>query len=104
MTKVLFFIAKDQPTVNEQSQIDAIKTQQFDLFVRNASANTLYGDTLPEDCDYVAGSVPSEYGAPEWPGSATGGAVVKDGDAITVGGATYTFTVVDGAITAIVVS
>lgn len=105
--KVLYFTAAAAPTGPEQAAIDALLAGQYDVQVRNAAQSALYG-TKAEPCDFKAGSAPAEYDdVPVWDAGAllpSTSAIVSDAQELTVGGSTYTFTVVDGAITAIAVA
>lgn len=63
--KILFFIAAQVATAAEQRQIDALTaltSKGYEIGVRTALSNV--ADMTPneiEDCDFVAGSVPTEY-------------------------------------------
>lgn len=66
MSKILFFIVGNSPTVAEQAEIDRLNdlgTAAFsEVGVRTAEESTLYGANI-EDSDYVAGAIPTEYNA-----------------------------------------
>jgi hypothetical protein len=63
--KILFFIASNVATDEEQSMINALENltrKGYSVEVRNADQSALYGANL-EECDYVAGSIPIAYAA-----------------------------------------
>lgn len=86
MTKVLFFMAGEQPTELEAQALAALNAQRFDVEVRNSQ---LLIPGKPEACDAVVGSedaIPSDYDTkPRFEGVVPpGGAVVTDGQALNV--------------------
>lgn len=118
MQKILYFTAGDKPTAPEQADIDALNAlaaAPYEVGVRNATAPALY-DPKPEAADFVCGTIPTSHSDaedfpvfdidnPPTPGNLPStSAIVSDGQELTVGGSTYTFTVVDGEITAIAVA
>lgn len=69
--KIIYFLAGIKPTTDEIAEIETIAINDFELFVRNASASFKYGTTI-ESCDFVAGTIPEAYGAfPIWEGHGT---------------------------------
>lgn len=130
MQKIIYFLAGATATGPELAEIAAFNeavAQGYQIQVSNGSIPPGLGnmpnpdpDPEPEDptdvvrpevCDFVAGTVPDLYaGKPEiTPAEITGALtdtqiVVTDGDEIVIGEDTYTFTVVEGEITAIVVT
>jgi hypothetical protein len=83
MTKVLFFMAGEQPTVDEANALAALNAQRFDVEVRNVK---LLVPGQVEECDAVAGAVPDAYEDLQiFDGLIPpGGAAVVDGDSLTV--------------------
>lgn len=67
MKKVIYFTAGPVPTSGEISAIAALNTRAgkpLDVAVRDGSNPSIgddYGDGRLEDCDYVAGTVPTAY-------------------------------------------
>jgi hypothetical protein len=122
MKKVIYFTAGAVATAEELEEITAIRAYTgplLDLTVSNgAILPNLSGDPENEDdpriqeSDFVAGTIPEAYSGvdeldPDNIGPAldvgSDKAVVTDGQVITIEAATYTFTIVDGAITDITV-
>lgn len=128
--KIIYFTAAANVTPAEQADIDALNAltvPAYSLKVANAAVLPNLGmmpnpdpEPDPEDpeivpilmaCDFVAGTIPADYSgkdeidpdAPPVPDVGEDRAVVADSQVITIGEETFTFTVVDGAITAIVV-
>jgi len=128
--KIIYFTAGAVATSGEKADIEALNAlcePAYSLSVANGSVPDNLGmtpnldpDPEPEDpefvpllqaCDYVAGTVPSAYDgrdeidpdAPPPPDVGADRAVISDGDVITIGEETFTFTIVDGEVTAIVV-
>lgn len=116
--KVIYFTAGEVPTSGELQDIEKINSvaeRGYIVNVSNGSVDSGLGGI--EACNYVAGSIPDEYAevpvfdvdAPPIPNLPETAAVVYDGDIkeIAVTGE-YTdsvqFTVVDGVISAIVLS
>lgn len=122
--KILYFTAGPQPTVGELADIaalNALAEKPYEVVVRNAAANAEFGEGRPEPGDFLAGSYPATYEFPEGhedegdpiypvfdpdappapPNLPATQAVVSDGQELTIGGETFTFTVEDGVITAI---
>ncbi len=102
MAKIIYFTASAVPTEDERSAIAAINASIHTLNVSNSSVDNGLGTI--EECDFVAGTVPSEYeGKPVFDPSSgeleDDQAIVADGDTITVDGATVTLAVADNAIT-----
>lgn len=116
MKKVLYFTAGPIPTPQEQADIAALRTlaePAYEVGVRNGAANAQFGTGRNEPADYAAGTIPTAYNtldefdvdAPPAPDTLPDTqAVVTDGETLTIGGSDYTFTVVDGEITDIVVT
>lgn len=101
MAKIIYFTASAVPTEDERSAIAAINASIHTLNVSNSSVDNGLGTI--EECDFVAGKVPSEYeGKPVFDPSSgeleDNQAIVADGDTITVDGATVTLAVADNAI------
>lgn len=87
MQKILYFTAGPNPSGPEQADIaalNALAAAPYEVGVRNGAEPALY---QPKP-----GNLPSTQ------------AVVSNGQELTVGGSTYTFTVVNGEITAIAVA
>ena len=123
MQKIIYFTAGPAATSGEQLEINAIAAlaeKPYQLVVRNAVANAEFGEGRPEPGDYLAGTWPDSYKLPEGdpnegdpiypefdpdappaPPLPATQAIVSDGQALEIGGATYTFTVAGGVITAI---
>ena len=121
--KVLFFTAGVTADANELAAIaklNALAVPAYEVGVRSAISSSNYGAGI-ESADYVAGTVPDAYDdaetypvidedAPPAPDNLPATqAIVNNGDAleIAVTGSytdTVTFTVVDGVITAVVLS
>lgn len=128
--KIIYFTAGASVTAEEKADIDALNAltvPAYSLKVANSAVLPNLGmmpnqdpDPEPEApenvpvlmaCDLVAGTIPDEYAgkdeidpdAPPAPDVGEDRAVVADGQVITVGEETFTFTVADGTITAIVV-
>jgi hypothetical protein len=102
MAKIIYFTASDVPTVQEKADIEAINASIHTLNVSNGSVSNGLGTT--EECDYVAGTVPTEYaGKPTFDPNAgeldDDQAIVTDGDSVTVHGASVTLAVSGNAIT-----
>jgi hypothetical protein len=121
MQKIIFFTAGEVATTNEKNAIAALQAAiepAYDLTVASAIVPANYGndpsgDPILENADYVAvaGTVPTAYNAlPTLAVTAIPNpndplqAMVRNAQVLTVGGATYTFTVAAGVITGIVVS
>lgn len=125
MTKrILFFSAGRTLTEAEAASVDMIRQQAekpYDVIVLNSEASSMYGHGLIQ-ADFVAGdeeNIPDGYkGDPEaeppvpavpvydpeeppTPDLPETQAVVSNGDELTIGETTYTFTVAGGVITAI---
>ena len=114
--KIIYFTAGPFVTEEEQADIDALNAlcePRFELQVHNSlvlpgRGHDSSGDPIIEACDYVAGAVPDEYDgigeidpdAPP-PPIEDDEAIVSDGQQLEIGENTYTFSVVDGAITGI---
>lgn len=101
--KILYFTAGSIPTGPELAEIAAIPL--FDVLVRNAAGNPLYGTKI-EPCDYVAGSIPESYSEIDEYSAAVGlagtQAIVEDGQVLDVdGGGTVELTIADGVITGV---
>jgi len=61
--KFIYFTEDAEPTstsLNAIARLRALITPAFDLHVRNGSASSEFGHGI-EDCDIVAGSIPTEY-------------------------------------------
>lgn len=102
MAKIIYFTASTVPTAQERADIDAINASIHTLNVSNGSVDSGLG--MAEECDFVAGTVPSEYsGKPVYDPSAgeleDNQAIVTDGDAVTVDGAAVTLAISGNAIT-----
>lgn len=107
--KVLYFTAGQAATTDEQAEIDALNAaaRPYDIQLRSAAASSLYGEKL-EDCDFVAGTIPTAYEevATIDPDNIPAivltdeQVVVNDGDVLdTEDGGTVTVAVVDGVAT-----
>jgi len=122
MPKVTYFTASEKATADELADIaalNALSNDPYEILVRNGAQSNSYG-AGPDATDYVAGTIPDEYSDtedfpvfdvdnPPVPGLDDTQAVVSDGEALTVPvtgtyATTATVTVVDGAVTAIVLS
>lgn len=60
--RILYFTAANVPTEAEQAAIDrleALAASPYSINIRSAATESTMPDE--EDCDYVAGSVPTEY-------------------------------------------
>ena len=116
MQKIIYFIADHVPTVGEAADIttlNALAAQPYEVTVLNVKHSTGYGEDRPIPCDFVAGTIPEAFSEvdvfdienpPNPPTLPANQAVVSDDQEIVIGEATYTITVVDGAVTNIVVS
>lgn len=108
MNKVLYFTAGPVPTTEEKADIDALNKltgAPYTVGVRNRLVSQNFGAGA-EACDMVAGTPPSGEPWASKPvftaaNAAEGYAAVYDGMEVEIGETTYTFTVVDGVITAI---
>lgn len=63
--KILFFTAGTKATTAEQAQIDALNALNapgFTVGVRNSAENASFGYGI-EECDFVAGTIPTAYNA-----------------------------------------
>lgn len=116
--KVIYFTAGEKPTTEELADIaklNAVAAQGYVVNVSNSTVDSGLGTI--EACDYVAGTVPDDYSevpvfdvdSPPIPNLPATAAVVYDAEALTVTVTgtyvdTATFTVVDNAITEIVLS
>lgn len=102
--KVLYFLAGSEPTSDETTAIAALQTQ-LDVSIQVRAASPVAETNELETCDYVAGTVPTDFEAkPVYTSGSTlpaTQAVVSNGQTLTLDGHTYTFTVADGAVTAI---
>ncbi len=118
MQKILYFTAGPNPTVGEQADINALNAlaaAPYQVGVRNGQQPAEY-QPKPEEADFVCGTIPASHDDPEDfpvfdidnppnPGNLPSTqAVVSDGQELTIGEETFTFTVVDGEITAIAVA
>ncbi len=118
MQKILYFTAGPNPSGPEQADIaalNALAAAPYEVGVRNGAEPALY-QPKPEAADFVCGTIPTSHSDtedfpvfdidnPPAPGNLPSTqAVVSNGQELTVGGSTYTFTVVDGQITAIAVA
>ncbi len=66
MKKILFFLAGKTATQAEIDAFQELLDGQFTVQVRNGEDNATFSNNL-EQCDFVAGTVPTEYGAiPVW--------------------------------------
>ena len=117
MPKIIFFTAGGVPTTPEQTEINqiaAFAADPYEFQIRDASKED---PDKPEDCDYKAGSAPSSYDevtafdvdAPPELAVGADQIVLTDGETTDVEPTgsytdTVTFTIVDGAITAITLS
>lgn len=111
--KIIFFTAGDVTTDAEKTaiaQLETVTDAYYDLQVRNSKVPNVWGSL--EDADLVAGTVPADYNAKPRidptnlpvAGLKATQAVVNNGQVLTIAGKTYTFTVVNKVITAIVVA
>jgi hypothetical protein len=116
---IIYFTAGFKPTSGEAADIAALNNfcTNYTLTVSNGSVAPNLGRDgngalLLDDASYVAGTVPSIYSElpvidPANPFATAIGddkVIVTDADDITLDGKVYTFTVEDGAITAIAVA
>jgi len=114
--RIIYFTAANVATSAELldiAELEGIVAPQFELTVYNGAASPNYGAGIA-DADYVAGTVPDAYDTPEtypvFDADAppfvlpAAQAIIADEDVIDIGGTTYTFTVVDNVVTAIVVA
>lgn len=110
--KIIYFTASELATTAEKADIaklNAITAPYYALQVRNSRVPNVWGHL--EEADLVAGTIPDAYedvdtidpDAPPVPGLSATQAVVSNGQVVTIGTATYTFTVAGGVITAIAV-
>ncbi|QZA70453.1 hypothetical protein AH03_40 [Erwinia phage AH03] len=110
--KIIYFTASEKATTAEIADIaalNAITEPYYALQVRNGRVPNVWGSL--ETADYVAGTIPDAYedvpvidpDSPPAPGLSDTQAIVSTGQVVTIGTATYTFTVVDNVITAIAV-
>ena len=105
--KIIYFTAGDVPTTEEKAEITALNAfaSAYSVTVSNGSVAPNLGldsegDPILDACDLVAGTVPTIYeDLPVIDVAAI--ATVTDGQGLELGGSVYTFTVVDGEITAI---
>lgn len=115
MKKIIYFTAGTTPTEQEAADIAFLNALvgQYELNVSNGAVVPNLGADVIETCDYVAGTIPTAYDAvdefditapPLPPAMIATQAVVTDEQEIIIGEETFTFTVVDNEITAIVVS
>lgn len=114
--RIVYFTAASVATTAEKADIvelSGIVAPQFELTVYNGAASPNYGAGIA-DADYVAGTIPTAYSddnvypvfnadAPPFVLPAAQ-AIIADEDVIDIAGTTYTFTVVDNVVTAIVVA
>lgn len=121
--KIIYFTAGSAVTSDENADIaalNALAAPAYSVQVANASVPPNLGKTPTEeggdvvrlmDCDFVAGTIPDDYDdiavidpdAPPLPDVGDDHAVIADDQVLTIGAETFTFTVVDGEITAIAV-
>lgn len=126
--KIIYFTAGSVVTPGEAADIEALNAlavPTYSVQVANASVLPNLGqmpnpDPEPEDpanvpilmdCDFVAGTIPDDYDAidvidpdaPPAPDVGSDRAVVANEEVLTIGAETFTFTIVDGEITAIAV-
>lgn len=128
--KIIYFTAGAVVTPEEIADIDALNAlcePAYSLKVANAAVLPNLGMTPnpdpepdPEDpanvpvlmdCDLVAGTIPDDYSgkdefdldAPPDPDVGEDRIIIADGQVVTIGEETFTFTVEDGEITAIAV-
>ena len=111
--KIIYFTAGDVPTSGELADIAALNAfcDGYSLTVSNGAVAPNLGADVLDDADFVAGTVPALYDevavidpdAPFATAVGAGNAIVADEDELTLAGSVYTFTVEDGAITAITV-
>lgn len=110
--KIIYFTASEKVTDAEKADIaklNAITEPYYSLQVRNGRVPNVWGHL--EEADLVAGTIPEAYedvdtidpDTPPVPGLSATQAVVANGQVVTIGSATYTFTVAGGVITGIVV-
>lgn len=110
--KIIYFTEAEKATDAEKLDIEklnSITAPYYNLQVRNGRVPNVWGSL--EQADLVAGTVPDEYSEVDTvdpdnlpvPGIVATKAVVANGQVITIGTATYTFTVADGVVTNIVV-
>ncbi|WP_019170675.1 hypothetical protein [Pseudaminobacter salicylatoxidans] len=118
--KIIYFTAGSAVTSAEKADIaalNALTEPAYSVQVSNGAVSsglgkTGAGNSVLETCDYVAGSAPADYGViptfdpddPPAPDVGASRAVVENGQSLTIGESTYTFTITDGAITAIAVA
>ena len=115
---IIYFTAGFAPTTEEAADIAALNAfcTGFSLTVSNGSVppnlgSNALGAPLLDNASYAAGTVPSLYSEvplidPDNPFDVAVGAdsvVITDADVLTIGEETFTFTIEDGAVTAIVV-
>lgn len=112
--RIVYFTAGRVATTQEKAdiaEIAAVVDPQFSLSVFNAEASPNYGAGIAE-ADYVAGTIPTPYSDaevypvfnPDNPPFALppAQAIVSDEMVLVIGPTSYTFTVVNNEITAIV--
>lgn len=115
MKKIIYFTAGTTPTEEEAADIAFLNALvgQYELNVSNGAVAPNLGTDEIKTCDYVAGTIPAAYeeveefdvtAPPIPPAMIATQAVVTDEQEIVIGEETFTFTVVDNEITAIVVS
>ena len=103
--KILYFTAGAVPTAPEATEIAALRAlteAPFQVLVKNGEVLPQYGNTEEvEDCDYVAGTPPTEYSEYDvYTADLTEGyAIVTDGQVVEITGGSVELTVVDGVIT-----
>jgi hypothetical protein len=116
--KIIYFTAGAVATVGEKADIAALNALCVPAYSVNVSNGSVAphlgnsgGSPILEASDFVAGTVPEGYeevdvidpDAPPAPDVGDTRAVIEDDQVITIGAATYTFTIAAGVITAIVV-
>ena len=123
MQKIIYFTEGPAATSGEQLDIDtiaALAEKPYQLVVRNAAANSEFGEGRPEPGDFLAGSYPPSYEFPEGhedegdpiypvfdpdnppaPDLPATQAIVSNSQELVIGAETFTFTVAGGVITAI---
>lgn len=118
--KIIYFTVGPAVTAGEAADIaalNALTEPAYSVQVSNGAVppnlgKNSEGGNVIEACDFVAGTIPDDYDgvdtidpdAPPAPDVGDDRAVVSNGQELTIGGSTYTFTIADGAITAIAVA
>ena len=115
MKKVIYFSAGYDLTDDELAEVaalNAIGAAALEINVSNGAVSSGL-ETVLEECDYVAGTIPTAYAEvdefdiespPRLETIPATQAVVYDTQELTIGESTYTFTVEDGAVTGIAVA